>query len=142
MDISKHSYRRLIKYRVSITSANMHALLMKLSHMAYLISRKSHDEVVRVNLMIGRKKYRLDTWLIYGGGNAYADDEALMNIVKQLMPLCSMLNNIRSDDALFKFYMHGFHSHLIDFIEILDVLTAMQLDVINDDRIHNRNKLN
>lgn len=138
LTINKHPYRDLIKYRIFTTSDTGQDLLDKLRILSYLVNQKSHSIDMHVKYSGGRKNNRLDAWLVHNSGEALNDDVMLYAIVKSLTTLCGGLISIQNaDDALFKFYTQSFHSHFIDYIEVLDALTALQLNISDADRNHN-----
>lgn len=119
-----------MKYRGLFQSRNFQELLTYTQRLEPLISAGSKNiDAFQLRYQISQET-NLDAFLVDEQHRPYYDDEAHQELVKHLEPIVKALEQIQSRNApLSDYYESALGYILHDWIEILDALVALELEI-------------
>jgi hypothetical protein len=130
VSFNKADYRTRIRYSLSTKTPNLGRLLALLEKsIKFVEARSIHLDVIDERRLERRTK-TLDAWLINDQQVPYSENDAVERLTNKTQELVQALNDIKkTKPSMYAYYNQNMQFVLLDVIEVLDALLAMQLSV-------------
>lgn len=135
LSFDRYDYKTRIRYRLCLKSKDAEQLIRYTQRLQPLIKARARD-VSNFNIVYQQPRWiNIDDFLVDGEQRPYLEVEFIEQLTETLEPIVEDIEDIlKNDTILYEYYEYALEYILLDWLECLDTLIAVELEIAHVER--------